>query len=265
MTSKRLVAGANMKVPTPGAQKYLQVYIPIAWCMFAIVGTIALRVALHLMGSNADFTVLSIFVSFMVCVMSWIYGSSVGWYSHPTIFIKFLHFIALLPIVVILAIVSLPYFISFETDRSRFIAVAIAGELIIMWPALVLMRFRKRMIARDFIRNEFNISERAILTGYYQKIDLHAFDAQTDTGSWYLDEKLIHYSPAFLPIAYVPYFFGPINDESFAMYSLMIVAFPTLLYFTGRIVCGFYLWGYLAVQLQRKHGKPIHFRDFLDR
>ena len=81
MTSKRLVAAADMKVPTPGAQKYLQVYIPMAWCMFAIVGTIALRVTLHLVGSNADFTVLSIFVSFMVCVMSWIYGSSVGWYA----------------------------------------------------------------------------------------------------------------------------------------------------------------------------------------
>lgn len=203
---------------------------------------------------------LSIYIAIGACSLSVI--SSYFIPSHPrrAIFVKLMMFFGLLPILLTCATYSFSYFVSVANSRSRLIALAITIMLIIGWSTYSVMGFRRRMSEQDFIEKEFNIEDHEIVVRYFQKTSLEpprirkvSFVGRS--GDW-LFPKLLLLALMGYPLQHIFYSSGGMPA---VLLLLAVLSFPLTTYFIGRVACGFYLWAYVVLMLEKKHGKPINF------
>ena len=242
------------------AKRIMRFLIPAAWLMFVLLGTTFLYMISKEFQLGLFYFNLSIYIAVAACVISVISSYFIPPRPRRAIGVKLMMFFGLLPILLICVTYSFSYCLSNADLSLRLTALALMIVLIVGWSTHSVMEFKRRMTDKNFLTKEFVVKSDEIVVRFFQRTSLDSL--RIEKNSFFgrfgdlLFPKFILFSLIGYPLQHIFFLSG---GMSAVLLLIAVISFPLTTYIIGRMVCGFYLWFYVAFMLEKKHGKPINF------
>ncbi len=179
------------------------------------------------------------------------------WNGPPTRVLGFAAIVGLFAYLPLLAALLVPAatLLHLDSRPGETLSINVAFHvLLVFWVASNVMQVRAQINTSAYVERAFRVDADRIIV---DRAPATKLDTPRWKGGWWLAALLAIATPgAYLAYRLAREYAGPRGT----LLQLAVVATPLAIHVLGQLARGTHLWIYLVWKLERKHGKPVHFK-----